>query len=208
MGVGSFFINYTDGGGEEHTFKKYVTMSDLAGHWLAGDGTTIALSGATPTGAADNAGTMIKAWLKAYEFVAPSGSVIRGLGADFRETGGPGIVDESATFNVSGFTPAGGAPHYGPFPTGFIAARSRAVSSRRSAWFRFYTTGSVPMAQSTIFAANDIDPDFESWLGEIAAPAASNGAYVVWSGYSSVSGDWQGIAPYQISTWRIGAKNG
>lgn len=208
MGVGSFFIQYTDGGGKRHQFKKYVTMSDLAAHWLAGDGTTIDLSTATLTGAADNAGTMIQAWLKAYEFVAPVGSFIEAVGADFRDTGGPGVVDDTATFNVAGFTPIGGIAGYGPFPTGFIASRSRAVSSHKAAWFRFYTTGANVYAQATHFAATDIATNFSNWLLRIAAPAASNGAYVVWSGYSSVDGDWQGIAPYQVATWRIGAKNG
>lgn len=208
MGIGGFFITYSDGGGLHHKFSKYVSTSDESGHWLAGDGTTIALATATLPSSNDNAGTMIRAFLKAYEFVAPTGSQILSLNADWRDTGGPGVVDGSATFNWSGFTPNGGVPSYGPFPTGFAAFRSRAVTSRRAAWLRMYSTGNTLYSMPTVFDPNDIDPDFSGWLTLLATPGAGNGVYVTWSGFSSTEGDWQGIAPYQIGLGRIGAKNG
>jgi len=53
--VGGFQIEYTDGGGLQHTFRKYVASVGDAASFLAGDGTTIALGAATPNGSSNNA---------------------------------------------------------------------------------------------------------------------------------------------------------
>ena len=208
MGIGLFYVSYHDGGGRSHLFKKYVTTTDAESHWLAEDGNTRNLATATPTGSADNAINCCQAFIKALEFIAPTGSSILGAGADWRESGGPGIVDSTATFTFSNFTPAGGAGLYGPFPTGFVAARSRAVESNRAAWLRMYTTGAVAYQQAMNFDPNDIDPDMADWLAQLSVPAVGNGSYVVWSGYSSAEGDWQGIRPYNTNNLRIGCANG
>jgi hypothetical protein len=136
MGIGGVTVEYTDSGGTQHTFRRYVATTGDAATFLSGDGTTIALTGATPTGSNVNAGQVARAFMKAYEFFAPDGSVIRSVSADFRTTGGPGVVEATATFNVSGFTPAGGNSGHGPFPIGFVAIRARATESHRPGWIR------------------------------------------------------------------------
>lgn len=208
MGIGGIRIDYTDGAGLQHSFSKYIATTFDAAVFLAGDGTTIALAAATPTGSNDNAGQAIRAWLKAYEFIAPTGSSIRALSADFRETGGPGVVEATATFNVSGFTPTGGSSSHGPYPTGFAAIKSRAVESRRPGWIRFYSTGAFLWTQQTVFNTDDIDPDFTNWLEDLTTFSGGNVNFAVWTGYSSPDGSWEGFTPYNTLSARLGAKNG
>jgi len=208
MGVGGIRVDYTDGGGLQHTFSKYIATTFDASVFLAGDGTTIVLNTATPVGSNNNAGQAIRAFLKCLEFVAPTGTVIRSLSADWRDTGGPGVVDATATFNWSGFTPGGGTAGYGPFPTGFAAFKARANDSHRPGWIRFYTTGSILYGNPTFFDPTDIDAGFGDWLEDLTTFSGGNVGYAVWSGYTNVDGSWEGFGPYVINNGRIGAKNG
>lgn len=208
MGIGGFFVEYQDGNGLKHKLAKYVSTTDESTHWLAGDGTTIDLAAATLPSTNDNAGGMIRAFCKAYEFIASTGSNLLSLSADWRNTGGPGVVDAAATFNWSGFSPAGATAGFGPYPTGFAACRTRASASRRAGWLRIYTTGGTLYTKPTRFTPASIDADFQSWLDLVGSPGAGNGVYVVWSGYSVSTGSWEPLLNYQTSLLRIGAKNG
>jgi hypothetical protein len=207
-GVGGIRVDYTDGNGLQHTFSKYIATTGDASTFLAGDGTTIDLATATPVGSNDNAGQAIRAFLKAYEWFAPTGSSIRNLSADFRATGGPGIVDATATFNWSGFTPEAGGAGYGPFPTGFVAYKARALESHRPGWLRFYTTGQSVFTKHTVFAPNLLDDSLADWLLDLTTFSGMNVNYAVWSGTDSDLGAWEGFTPYNVSSGRIGAKNG
>lgn len=208
MGVGGIRVDYTDGGGLQHTFSKYIATTFDGSVFLAGDGTTITLTGATPTGSNNNAGQAIRAFCKALEFVAPTGSVIRSVSADWRDTGGPGVVDATATFNIGGFTPTGGGANYGPYPTGFMSFKARANDSHRPGWLRFYSTGSILYLNPTNFNPDDIDPDLSDWLVDLTTFSGGNVGFAVWSGYTNVDGSWEGFAPYNVDNARIGAKNG
>jgi len=208
MGIGGVRVDYTDGGGLQHTWQKYIATDGDAANFLAGDGTTIHLATATPTGSNSNAGQVARAFIKSYEFVASVGSNIRSISADFRVSGGPGTVEATASFNWDGFTPNGGSPNYGPYPTGFCASKARAEFSHRAGWIRFYTTGSILFQQTTVFDPSTIDSEFTQWLTDLTAFSGFNVNYAVWTGYGSVDGRWEGFTPYSTTTLRIGAKNG
>lgn len=206
--IGGVQVEYTDGGGRQHTFRKYVASIGDAASFLAGDGTTIALTGATPNGSSNNAGNIILAFLKCLELVAPTGSIIRSLNADFRVDGPPGQVDATASFNWSGFTPAGGSNSYGPYPTGFCAIKSRVPASHRPGWLRFYTTGATVWGLTTVFDPVDVDPALVDWLQDLTTLADNLTEYAIWSGYEVVGGSWLSAGLYNPATMRLGCANG
>lgn len=208
VNVGGIFVTYNDGGGTTHELVKYVASVGDAASFLASPGSTIDLATITTGITCVNAGTLIAAFLKSLEFVAPTGSGITGCHADFRVDNGPGTVDASTSYLISNFTPAGGTANNGPKPIGFAATSGVSATTNRRTWLRLYSSGRVLWDQSTLFASSDIDADFATYLSKFANPGGNLTQFAHWSGSPSAGGQWLGSTPFNTALFELGCRNG
>jgi len=208
-GIAGYFVKYVDGGrGTEHELKKYVGFVGDPGAYLAGSGTTIDLSSATPGSAIVNAGLLIRAHCKALERIAPTGSTILQVGADFRTTGGPGVVDATASYDIAGFTPNGGEGKHGPRPIGFVAFEGVASRTHKPGWLRYYSSSALLWGTQDGKATGTFDATFEAWLADISGMSGTIIGHTIWTGASGVLGSWENQAPFDHGHIRLGARNG
>lgn len=208
MPFGKIEINYSDPAQKPTTFKKYYDTVGDAGNFLASGGSTIVLTGVTPGTGCSNAGLLIRAFLKAFEFIAPTGTVINSITADWRNTGGPATVDASTFYTVSDFTPAGGASGYGPRNKGFMAFPGLVPATHKNGWLRFYSSGAVMWGSKTRETSSSIDTDFHGFLSDFTTVGGNLIGPAVWTGKLTVGGSWTSQQPFQIGNYVLGARNG
>jgi hypothetical protein len=208
MPFGKIQIDYSDPNQTPTTFKKYYDTVGDAGNFLASGGSDITLTGVTPGTGCSNAGLLIRAFLKALEIIAPTGTIIRSITADWRNTGGPATVDASTFYTASDFTPAGGTAGFGPKNKGFVAFAGLVPATHKTGWLRMYSSGSDLWAAPTQGDTTLIDSTFKAFLEDFITVGGNLIGPAVWTGKLTVGGSWTGQQPFQVGHYHLGDRNG